>query len=161
MVNSRHHILKSKCCLVWKHIIQKWSSSSLNIKQYLVINGFCKVPVCTDNGDIHLCRRDKAFVPDDLQLKDLFKRGSARLNFTWKSNPSNAEIPFGCVVFNWVKNIWQAISIIKVLDPKNMHMENLTPRDRYPRCCCGHQGHAYLHDVILAASNLSTSSDLV
>ena len=37
--------------------------------------------VCTDNGDINLCSRDKAFFPNDLQLKEFYKGAPIRLNF--------------------------------------------------------------------------------
>jgi hypothetical protein len=126
--NSSHRILKSECCLVWKHIVQNWSCSSLHIKQYLETSGLCKVPVCTDNGDIHLCSRDKAFVPDDLQLKELFK-GSARINFTWQPNPFIPEIPLDLLfsIYNHigVKNLSQAVSRNEISAPENMPLEKL------------------------------------
>lgn len=105
-------ITESVCCLVWKRIVHKCSSSSSLTKQYL--GSGCKVPVCTNNGDIRVSSATQAYIPDDLQLKELFKGRSPMVNFSWHPNPSDPQIPLDSLfsIYNHlgVRNISQALT---------------------------------------------------
>lgn len=129
--NYHHGISESECCLVWKHIVENWSSSRFLIKQCL--GSSCKVPVITNHGDIRVSSPDQAYVPDDLQLKDLFQGGSSLVNFTWHPDPSETQIPLDSLfsIYNdlGVRNISRAVKKTEISMPQMMSLKKLPPRE--------------------------------
>lgn len=108
--------------------MHKWSSSSLT-KQYL--GSGCKVPVCTNNGDIRVSSASQAYIPDDLQLKELFKGRSSMVNFTWHPNPSDPQIPLDSLfsIYNHlgVRNISQAVTKTEISMQQRIPWQKLKP----------------------------------
>ena len=76
---SIDQVSTAECCSVWRNILKHWISSSGKIKQCLGRQRLW-LPAYTSIVDIQLSAPNETFIPDDLKLKELFMRGSAREN---------------------------------------------------------------------------------
>jgi sacsin len=83
--------------------------------------------VCTNNGDIGVSSPGQAYVPDDLQLKELFKGRSPMVNFTWHPNPTDPEIPLDLLfsIYNrlGIRNISQAVIKTEICMQQRMSLQ--------------------------------------
>ncbi|KAF7003885.1 LOW QUALITY PROTEIN: hypothetical protein CFC21_019161 [Triticum aestivum] len=70
------------CSAFWQFIAKNWSKNTEKL-----LSACVKVPVCTD-GTILLSKKEDAFIPDDLLLKDLFDKLPNRSLFIWYSSSS-------------------------------------------------------------------------
>nr|DAD22702.1 TPA_asm: hypothetical protein HUJ06_024165 [Nelumbo nucifera] len=79
--NSGRHLKNDECCAFWLYVLRNWSSNSMMGK--LLSNSLSKLPVDTGTGEILLVGKQDVFIPDDLQLKDLFEKASLHPLFVW------------------------------------------------------------------------------
>ncbi|GLJ45921.1 hypothetical protein SUGI_0966850 [Cryptomeria japonica] len=91
-IRSNHVVTECECCSVWRNIVKHWTQSPSAIKGKLGKQGL-KFPAHTSGGDIQLCSPNETFIPDDLLLKELFRKVSTEIKYAWHPNPSDPEIP--------------------------------------------------------------------
>ncbi|XP_010250591.1 PREDICTED: uncharacterized protein LOC104592797 [Nelumbo nucifera] len=78
--NSGCPLKYDECCAFWLYVLHNCSSNS---KFEILSNSMSKLPVDTGSGEILLVGKQDVFIPDDLQLKDLFEKASMHPLFIW------------------------------------------------------------------------------
>eukprot|EP01018_Ginkgo_biloba_P017680 Gb_37162 [translate_table: standard] len=127
-VSSNHQVTKDECCSVWRKIVKHWKNSSARIERHIKRPGL-RLPAFTNRGDIQLSTPNETFIPDDLQLRELFKRASIRPKFAWHPDPSDPEIPLDLLfsIFNrlGVRNISESVEKLEVSVPNDLSLRKL------------------------------------
>ncbi|GLJ45917.1 hypothetical protein SUGI_0966800 [Cryptomeria japonica] len=91
-IRSNHVVTEPECCSVWRNILKHWRESPSAIKRLLPKQG-SKFPAHTSSGHIQICVPHETFIPDDLRLKELFRKASTKVKFAWHPNHPDPKIP--------------------------------------------------------------------
>ncbi|KAK1257378.1 hypothetical protein QJS04_geneDACA023613 [Acorus gramineus] len=87
--NSRTELAHNECCAFWICIARNWNKKT----EQLLVQNIRKLPVIsTASGGIALSDKDDVFIPDDLQLKDVFDKANLGSVFAWYPQPSLASV---------------------------------------------------------------------
>ncbi|XP_058103015.1 uncharacterized protein LOC131246676 isoform X3 [Magnolia sinica] len=74
-----YKMVYKECCSFWAFVAKHWNSKL----EKLLLSSILKVPVKMASEGIHLVDKRDAFIPDDLQLKDIFEEASQEPIFVW------------------------------------------------------------------------------
>ncbi|ERN06243.1 uncharacterized protein LOC18434435 [Amborella trichopoda] len=84
-----HLLTLGECSCFWASIVRHWNLRT----EKLISNSIMKLPKSTDLGSIKLCDKREVFIPDDLQLKDLFSETPSGSVIVWYPQFSMPSIP--------------------------------------------------------------------
>ena len=76
-ISIDHQVSATECFSVWRNILKHWIGASGQIK-WCLGRWPLRMPAYTSIVDIQLSALNETFIPDDLKLKELFMRGSAK-----------------------------------------------------------------------------------
>ncbi|XP_058103014.1 uncharacterized protein LOC131246676 isoform X2 [Magnolia sinica] len=88
-----HKMVYEECCSFWEFVAKHWNSKV----EKLLSSSILKVPVKMASEGFRLVDKRDVFIPDDLQLKDLFEKASQEPIFVWypqQSLPSLSRYRF-------------------------------------------------------------------
>ncbi|KAL5544692.1 hypothetical protein UlMin_008476 [Ulmus minor] len=87
---SDHILSHDDCCKFWGYVIKHWNSKT----EKTLAEELVKVPVSSGSDSIRMVNKHDAFIPDDLQLKELFEKSSRHPIFVWYREPSLPSFPW-------------------------------------------------------------------
>ncbi|XP_077227223.1 uncharacterized protein LOC143860448 isoform X2 [Tasmannia lanceolata] len=82
--NSRSQLTCPECGTFLLFVTKHWNKKT----EKLLTDSMKKLPVGSASGEILLLDKQDVFIPDDLQLKDLFEKASPEPIFVWYPEPS-------------------------------------------------------------------------
>ena len=122
-ISTDHQVSATECCPVWRNILKHWIAASGQIK-WCLGRWPLRMPAYTSIVDIQLSAPNETFILDDLKLKELFMRASARAfqqgrvpvrtDFQWGKVPSVAEFQWGSIPAEAMFQLGQSSSQGKV-----------------------------------------------
>ncbi|XP_077229643.1 uncharacterized protein LOC143862479 [Tasmannia lanceolata] len=86
--NSRSQLTCAECNAFLVFVTKHWNKKT----EKLLTDSIKKLPVGSALGEILLLDKQDVFIPDDLQLKDLFEKASPEPVFVWYPQPSSPSM---------------------------------------------------------------------
>ncbi|VVA21672.1 PREDICTED: LOW QUALITY PROTEIN [Prunus dulcis] len=86
---SETGLSQDQCCKFWRYVSKNWNAKT----EKALPEALVKVPVNSGSDEIVLLNKCDVFLPDDLQLKDLFEQSSPDPVFVWYPQPSLPDLP--------------------------------------------------------------------
>ncbi|PQQ17194.1 uncharacterized protein Pyn_20832 [Prunus yedoensis var. nudiflora] len=86
---SETGLSQDQCCKFWRYVSKNWNAKT----EKALPEALVKVPVNSGSDEIFLLDKRDVFLPDDLQLKDLFEQSSPDPVFVWYPQPSLPDLP--------------------------------------------------------------------
>ncbi|XP_042520174.1 uncharacterized protein LOC122093769 [Macadamia integrifolia] len=127
--NSGHQLPESDCCAFWINVAKNWTQKT----QKLLADNLLKVPVKTGTGGILLSNKQDVFIPDDLQLKDMFQKASLHPLFVWCPQRSLETLPRSKLLEMYsnvgVRTMSESIEKDESSIPDSIEFKNVNPRD--------------------------------
>lgn len=127
--NVHHQLTFNECHAFWDFVAKDWKNKTTKT---LVSDCIRKVPVNTASGGILLVNKEDAFIPNDLQLRDLFEKASPEI-FAWYPQPSLPSLPrsklyeiYTCI---GVRTISESVQKDECFKANSSKAKRLDPRD--------------------------------
>ncbi|ERN06242.1 hypothetical protein AMTR_s00016p00192530 [Amborella trichopoda] len=70
--DQNYQVTYDECCSFWAHILNNWDDET----KLLITSQKLKIPTNRASSEISLVSRHEVFIPDDLQLSDMFQKAS-------------------------------------------------------------------------------------
>ncbi|XP_077228632.1 uncharacterized protein LOC143861623 [Tasmannia lanceolata] len=108
--NSRHKLTHAKCCSFWSHVLT-WGHQTVKDFGRKITKLPTNNHVC---GEVQLVNKENVFIPDVLQMMDMFSRSCKEPLFVWYPQPSLPSLPL-CELYKTykilgVRNISEAVT---------------------------------------------------
>lgn len=126
--NAHRPLAFVDCCAFWDFVAKHWSPK---IKG-LVSDFIRKVPVSMGSGGIRLVNKDDVFIPNDLQLRDLFEKACPDI-FAWYPQPSPPSLSqsklYEIYTCFGVRTISESVEKDESFETNSSKAKKLDPRD--------------------------------